>query len=249
MNRLSASFWLVALLGVAVLATLWFRTDRRLRDVSATLASAQARGIELESHLAGADRQKVILTQRIASLEAELTQARAELATANDHTARLTRELTQTTADLTAGNDMRRAMEQHIAGLERDLAAARLAIVPAETIEGYRTTIAELERQLAAAHAGAAIPGAAGASTAVFATASPVAARVLSVGPANSFVVLDYGGDRGAAVGQRLVIKSGTETLAEVLISDVRNLLCIAQVRPDSLRGVLHKGDSAVLTN
>jgi hypothetical protein len=85
-----------------------------------------------------------------------------------------------------------------------------------------------------------------GASTAVFANRAG-RATVLSVGPSNAFVVLDYGSDRGAQVGQQLAVSQGTTVVATVLISDVRPHFAIAQVQPDTVRAVLQKGDLAVL--
>ncbi len=70
----------------------------------------------------------------------------------------------------------------------------------------------------------------------------------MSVGPENAFVVLNYGANRGAQIDQRFAIRSGPDLLATVRISDVRSQFSIAQVEPDSLRGVLHKGDLALLT-
>ena len=43
-------------------------------------------------------------------------------------------------------------------------------------------------------------------------------------------------------------IRRGTKQLATVQISDVRENYSIAQVRPDSLRDSLQKGDLATLT-
>jgi hypothetical protein len=72
-------------------------------------------------------------------------------------------------------------------------------------------------------------------------------ATVLTVGPSSAFVVLNFGSVRGAQLGQRLNVSQGTETIATVLISDVRTNFCIAQVQPDTVRGVLQKGDLALL--
>jgi hypothetical protein len=44
-----------------------------------------------------------------------------------------------------------------------------------------------------------------------------------------------------------MTIQRGTKTLASALTTDVRQNHSIAQIQPDSLRGALHKGDSAVL--
>ena len=113
-------------------------------------------------------------------------------------------------------------------------------------IEANGDTIAELERQLATARNGAALPAAAGASTAVF-TNRAGRSTVLSVGPQGSFVVVNFGSARGAQLGHRLNISQGTIAVATAVISDVRAHFSVAQVQPESLRGVLQKGDSAVL--
>ena len=93
---------------------------------------------------------------------------------------------------------------------------------------------------------GAALPTAAGASTAVF-TNRAGRSSVLSVGPQNAFVVVNFGSARGAQLGHRLTISQGNAVVATAVISDVRANFSVAQVQPESLRGVLQKGDSAVL--
>ncbi len=72
-------------------------------------------------------------------------------------------------------------------------------------------------------------------------------ATILTVGPENAFVVLNFGSARGAKLGQKLAVSQGTSDVATVQISDVRAHYSIAQVLTDSLRGVLQKGDSATL--
>jgi hypothetical protein len=44
-----------------------------------------------------------------------------------------------------------------------------------------------------------------------------------------------------------LTISQGSAVVATAVISDVRTNFSVAQVQPESLRGVLQKGDSAVL--
>ena len=41
---------------------------------------------------------------------------------------------------------------------------------------------------------------------------------------------------------------NGSDILGTALISDVRSQFSVAQVEPDSLHGILHKGDLAILT-
>ena len=85
-----------------------------------------------------------------------------------------------------------------------------------------------------------------GAADAVF-TSRVGRATVLTVGPENAFVVVNFGSARGAQVGQKMNLSQGTSVVATVLIRDVRTHFSVAHVVPESLRGALHKGDSAVL--
>ena len=72
-------------------------------------------------------------------------------------------------------------------------------------------------------------------------------ATILTVGPESAFVVLNFGSARGAQLGQKLAVSQGSDEVATILISDVRANFSVAQVLPDTLRGVLQKGDLAVL--
>ena len=136
--------------------------------------------------------------------------------------------------------------DDEVAALRADLDDSRTSNASPEAVAAYRNTIAELEKQLASARQGATAGVGYGAATATFTNRSG-RATVLNVGPSNAFVVLNYGSARGAQLGQRLNVSQGTDVVATVHISDVRTQFSIAQVQPDTLRGVLQKGDSAVL--
>ena len=138
------------------------------------------------------------------------------------------------------------ALAAELEALRRDLAGSRASAASPQAVAAYKATIAELERQLAAAGSGAAAVNAAGASTAVFSSRAG-RASVLTVGPGNAFVVLNFGTSRGAQPGQKLDIVQGTTPVATVTLSDVRPNFSIGQVSPETLRADLQKGDSALL--
>ncbi|HVU25230.1 MAG TPA: hypothetical protein VHE13_13970 [Opitutus sp.] len=223
-----------------------------------TTAALKSRIEALQHELADA-RTPAISTAATQGYQTTIVDLQQQLADTRQAAAAAARDLTQAQAAVAAGDEATAAQKARIEALQQDLADARASTVPADTIQGYKTTIADLERQLADARNGAAVTQVAGASTAVFSarvSPTPVAAEpapagraVLTVGPANAFVVLGYGAVHGAAVGQALAIQRSGATVAIVSISDVRPNFCIAQVRPDSLHGALQKGDSAVLTN
>lgn len=247
MKSLPLVFSAVALLGAITSTVLYLRIGDTKKVLQSQLVAAQARGTALEHQIAEAKQQNTVLEQRLTALDADLGATKSKLTAADARTVQLSRELNQAKSLAAAQDQAARMLGDQIESLRQELADARANPVAPEAVAAYKSTIADLERQLAAAKNGAAAPAVAGASTAAFSTRSPRA--VLSVGPSSAFVILAYGANHGAQAGQSLDIMRGTDALASVLISDVRPNFSIAQVRPDTLRGALHKGDSALLTN
>ncbi|MSU50332.1 MAG: hypothetical protein EXS37_14805 [Opitutus sp.] len=260
MPRLPLILCVIALLGSTVSAVLFFQIGNSKQLLELRLADAGVRANKLDASLAAANEQNGSLKARVGTLDSALADTKATLADAKailaDTKARLAatdarvvqldRDLADTKRVLTVYEDTARALGEEVAALRQDLDDSRTSNASPEAVLAYKNTIAELERQLATARNGAALTAGASASTAVF--ASRVGrATVLSVGPQNSFVVLNFGSARGAHLGQKLTVNQGTAVVATVLISDVRANFSIAQVLPETLRGVLQKGDSAVL--
>lgn len=246
MNRPLATFAIVALLATLVLAALYGRLGRAKEFVDLQLVNTTVRAEKLSTDLAAANGQNTALAAKLAASDADLGAAKTKLAATESRATQLDRDLAETKNLLALQEQNTRALAAEVASLRSDLADARASNASPEAVAAYKTTIAELERQLATSLNGAAVPTAAGAATAVFASRAG-RATVLSVGPASAFVVVDFGAARGAQIGQQLSISHGTEIVATTLISDVRTNFSIAQVQPDSLHGVLQKGDSAIL--
>jgi hypothetical protein len=253
MSRLPLALCAVALLGSAFSAALYFRIGNSKQLLEHRLADATARATKLDTDLAAAHQLTGSLNAKLASLGTELGAARTRIASADARTAKLERELVTTKGDLSATRDVvslyevtAKGLADDVTALRQDLAESRASNASPEAVAGYKATISELERQLASARNGAVAPAATGASTAVF-TSRAGRATILTVGPESSFVVLNFGSARGAQLGQKLSVNQGTDEVATVLISDVRTNFSVAQVLPETLRGVLQKGDLAVL--
>lgn len=246
MPRLPLILCALAVLGLALTTGLYLRLDDSKKSVELRHADQTARTAQVEAALAAANERTGALKASAASLTAELEATRGKLAASEARATGLDRDLAQAKTVLTVYDETARALAGEVAALRTDLSEARASNAAPEAVEGYKNTIAELERQLANARNGAALPTAMGAANAVFASRAG-RATVLTVGPESSFVVLNFGSVRGAQIGQKLSVSQGSEVVATVLINDVRNNFSIAHVLPDSLRGVLHKGDSAVL--
>lgn len=242
-----------ALLGAVFSGALYIKIGNSKQILAAELASSNDRATRLQSDLAAANEQTGSLKAKVASLDASLESTRAELVATTDKLSSaelravvLDHDLSSTKKLLTLHEQNAKALAAEVASLRADLDDSRNSNASPEAVAAYKNTIAELEKQLATARNGATAGVGYGAATAAFTNRSG-RATVLNVGPSSAFVVLNYGSNRGAQLGQRLSVSQGTEVVATVLISDVRTHFSIAQVQPDTLRGVLQKGDSAVL--
>ena len=262
MHRLPLILAAVAILGAVASAVLFLRIGNSKQILELRLADAQARAAKNDADLAAANQQTGALKSRLAYADTRLAEADArtasaardlalaqeKLAASDARAAGLTRDLADAKTIVSLYESTSKALGDEIAALRADLEDSRASQATPEAVAAYKSTIADLERQLAAARtSGATVTASAGsASTAVF-TSRAGRATILTVGPENAFVVLNFGSARGAQVGQRLTVSQGTAVVATVLISDVRANYSVAQVLPDSLRGVLQKGDPAVL--
>ncbi len=242
-----------ALLGAAFSGALYLKIGNSKQILAAELFSSQDRATRLQAELAVAHEQTGSLKAKVASLDASLAAVRTALAATDEKLSAaelravvLDHDLSSAKTLLTFHEQNAKALADEVAALRADLDDSRTSNASPEAVAAYRNTIAELEKQLASARHGATAGVGYGAATATFTNRSG-RATVLNVGPSNAFVVLNYGSARGAQLGQRLNVSQGTEVVATVHISDVRTQFSIAQVQPDTLRGVLQKGDSAVL--
>lgn len=246
MPRLPLILVIVALAGAVISAALFFHISDSKRMLERQLADSSSRGRQLAQDLAAAHELTGRLKSNLATSEAALAAAGDQLSSSELRATVLEHDLTQAKSVLAVYEQTARALGDEVANLKADLADTRATFASPEAVSAYKNTIAELERQLANARNGAAAPTAAGAATAVFAS-RPGRATVLSLGPQGAFVVLNFGSNRGAQVGQRLEVSQGGTVVATVRISDVRLHFSVAQVQPETVRAVLQKGDLALL--
>jgi septal ring factor EnvC (AmiA/AmiB activator) len=253
MHRLPLVLCALAVLGSTLSAVLYFRIGNSKQALELRLTDAVARAAKLDGDLAAVNEQNGTLKAKATGLESDVAATKAKLNATEERLSEVDRKLANSTKEiadvksvLSVYEATTRALGEEVAALREDLEESRSSNASPEAVLAYKTTIAELERQLATAKNGAAVTGAAGASTAVFASRAG-RATVLTVGPDSAFVVLNFGVSRGAKLGQKLTVSQGSSEVATVLISDVRANFSVAQVIPDTLRGILQKGDSAVL--
>lgn len=253
MHRLPLFLVALALLGSAGSGFLFLRNAGTRQVLEERLADAERRTARLEGDLRSAHEQVGGLRATLAEAELkgaqalrDAAQARESAAAANQRATGAEQELGRTRDALGLYESTAQSLSAEVEGLQRELATVRANSIAPETAAAYREAIADLERQLAIARNGATLSGGAAGSTAVFANRAG-RGTVLSVGPQGAFVVINFGEARGAQPGQRMTVSRGAAALATVELSDVREHFSVGQVQPESLRGVLQKGDSAVL--
>jgi hypothetical protein len=196
---------------------------REYRQRLAVTAAAQQTEIDALNTALGAARTRLTVAEaRQIELGDELNHMREQLAAREAALITLQTENTRLTAEL-----------------------AQMATRSTELVSAYDRTMAELARQLDEL---ARPEPAVSPVIPLLTTHRSRTAQVVSVGPSSAFVIINYGAAHGALPRQEMLIMRGTDTIARVQISDVREQHSVAQVLPDSLSGVLHKGDSAVLS-
>ncbi|MBP6506952.1 MAG: hypothetical protein KA257_05250 [Opitutaceae bacterium] len=241
---------LLAVVGAIVSGVLYFRAHQAGQAVQRQLMQSKSQGVALESQVATLTARNTALQTQVSELDASLGEAKTKATVTAARNVQLSREITQLKSQLAGREQDAQTLQREVADLKQELVATRESAASAESVAAYQATIADLEQKLTPASTTpvsvSAPPSA--PPTPVLTTNRSRNASVMSVGPSSAFVVINYGATHGALPGQLLRIQRGTEILARVLISDVRETQSIAQVQPDSLRGALHKGDLALLT-
>ena len=233
----------------------------QFRKASAGLASQVERlsrqNAELRYELKQAATQAADIGRRAVELDAQLGSAKIRGTATETQNDQLVRELT--------------AREQREVALMAELASLRQAPRPAAPPEPapvvstapvapasptpppidvapYERRIAELEEQLTRLLTRALAETLEEPAPPPATPAAPLPHQVVRVGPADTFVVIDYGAEHGAHPQAIIRLQRGTSELAQVQISDVRPRFSLARVLPGTLKGQLQTGDLLVFT-
>lgn len=228
-------FPLALIVLASLLATVSTILFIKTRSANLRLESALANSETIATRLQG---QVKATREQLSAIEKELTQlndTRTKLAAAEKQADELGSTLAQTRNLLTLREQNEMQLNREIADLNRKLAAAD---IQATELSRVRGRVSELEQIMALLHRR-------GISTEL--TSTMPQASILGVGPENAFVVINLGTKQGLGLNQKLLVRRGTDIIATVLTSEVREDLALAQVEPSSLRTALRKGDSVLL--
>lgn len=239
----------LTVLGALFLGGAYYHASSRAKILESDLFNARETATARQAALtqAGAEHDK--LQKQLMALDEDLGATKTRLTAAETAKIQLGREIRELHSKLTASEAHAAELENEVTTLKDALKVVSEQSASAESVANYQATIDRLKQELA--DLSSAVPPVPEVQPAglLLTTSRGRSSSVVSVGPASAFVVINYGSAHGALPRQLIMIRRGTETVATALISDVRTNYSIAQVQPESLRGALHKGDSAVIAN
>ena len=228
---------------LATVATILFITNRgeRIRaELRLSQTETAVKNLEAQAQVQEGKREE--LEKKLGAATTELGDARVKLAVAESKVNGLMLDLSQARNQLAV-------REQNEMALNREIGALRQALDQAQRqgtdVSKYQNRIDELEQTVALLQNRA---GVAAAATAVFTASRGRNISVVTIGPQNAFVVINYGSKHGAQLNQKMIIRRGTDPIATIYISDVREGFSIAQVDPASLVTPIFNGDIVLVS-
>ncbi len=264
---LVAFFAVLAVAGAGSAVFLHFEGQKQASRIDHLEREVKAR----EADAAALREAQAKLLAKAADLDTQLGHAKTRTTVSETKSVQLTRELTATKSTLTERQQREVALMSEIEALRQKIKATETAPVSAvvaappalpasapapasspppaateEDVAAYERRIITLEKQLTDLLARA-LAESADAPELPPAPPAPVPHRVVRVGGKDAFVVLDYGTEHGAALGDEATLARGTSAVARVQITDVRGRFSIAQVIADSRKGQLQAGDIVLL--
>lgn len=262
---LVAIFALLALAGAGTAGYFYLQGEKQL----ARIAQLERELKEKEGDATKLRDANTKLLTQAAELDTQLGHAKTRSTASETKNVQLARELTATKSTLTERQQREIALMSEIETLRQKIKSAEASPAPApspaptvaaatptpppanaaseEDIVAYERRIVALEKQLTDLLARALTETAEPPAPAPAVPVELAAHRVVRVGAKDAFVVVDYGAEHGAAVGEEATLARGTSALARVQITDVRPRFSIAQVLPSARKGQLQAGDIVLL--
>ena len=257
MKALTLVLCILALLGSAASGYLWWEIGNSKTKLQADLSAEQARAASLDTNLKQTAATLEQKQAQLAETDAALGDTKRSLTAAEARNVQVAREIDTLKKTLSTKEANEQKLNADLDSLRRELVQTRLAaqVGSPEEVEKYKQTIASLEARLTELQTGtgagpaAGTPGAPAAPGKAALSERTAAARVAQVGSKNAFVVLDLGVSDGIAVGNKFLITRAGETIAESVISEVKDTFAIAQIAPSSIKTTLKAGDVATYQN
>jgi hypothetical protein len=259
MKPLALLPYAIAVLSAAASTVFFLQMGSAKEQLRQESAQAATQATALQTQLTEAAARSEVLQKKLGVLDSDLGQAKSQATAAEARGTQLARETTQLRNQLAAKTDSAQALAGELGQLKQELAQVKLnaATTAAEQSEDHKTSLAALQSRVAELEAAAAKPSlrgnranrssktAPGANGSLQPNDEAASYPVLSIAPANAFVVINAGVAQGIEPKQKLVISRAGQTLAEAVVSSCDDNFSIAQIVSQSLKGNLAKGDLA----
>lgn len=245
MKGFSLLMSLAAVLAAGVAGLLFFKIEYDKEHLLANNTAVQAQLASAHQRANDNGTERDALATQISTLQREMAELKARNTTLEARNSQLARELTRNREELTSREGSDQGVQQEIANLRKQVAESRAALASAiggaspEQVAAYEARIQDLEAQLTALRRGestnlsfASVPG-------------DLKGEVIEVGPKAAFVVLNIGTRHGAVTALEMVLRRGSQVLARIRLTDVRENYSVANVVPETGTGNLRPGDVA----
>lgn len=257
MKALTLVLCILAILGSAASGFFWWQIGETKTKLQADLAAEQSKATTLQTNLTQTTATLEQKQAQLAETDAALGDAKRGLTAAEARNVQIAREVDTLKKTIATKEEHERKLNTDLDALRRELVQTRLAaqVGSPEELEKAKQTIASLEARITQLQASPAAGGSGVSGTGADAAAQAApsaraaAARVAQVGTRNAFVVLDLGVADGIKTGNKFIITRDGDTIAEAIVSEVKDTFAIAQVLPSSIKSTLKAGDTASYQN
>lgn len=245
MKTASKLLHLLAILGAIGSAALYYlsETDAGLAQEQLSRANAQLAQATKRANQVS-EKNEELLSELEGKNDA-LEEARANITVLSSRNTQLKRETQRFTEELDERVLSEEKLQQEITRLDRENAKIRASTVSLNEVQEYTRQITSLqEKILQLENSNIRFPGnAVVTEETVPAPPADLNGKILTVGPKSSFVVLNVGYENGVRLAHALSVGRGTETIAQIEITEVKEKLSIARILPDSLKLQIKEGD------
>lgn len=247
LTKLLHAFAILGAVGSAALYYLNNTDATSLRERAERSENLLSKTLEQSKQLSSKNSE---LLEEIEGKDDALDEARANITVLATRNTQLKRETQRFTEELDNRVLEEEKLQREIARLSREKAEIQASTVALDEVKDYTRQITELQEQvLQLKDTSARFPGSV-AQTIDTETSTPLPndlnAKILTVGPKSSFVILNVGYESGIRMSHSLSIARGSETIAQIEITEVKEKLSIARILPESLKLQIKEGDTVL---
>jgi hypothetical protein len=263
MKIITSLLIVTTLLSLAASTYLYLQIDQTQTSLQQEIVQSAKLSTELQSKISDSDGKMETIKGLLADQEAKLKENQSKLSTTDTLNSQQTRDLTQLSAEGKAQAAMIQVHMAEINQMKPEVAQLKVnaAVATPEIIEAITLTTKELKAKITeleasaikstekvklAADANKSMTVTTGASSSLI-NASSTRFDVVNIGKRDAFVVIRTGSSQDIQVGQRFIICKDDAVIAEAIVSSIKADFTVAQIVPQSIKGTLPKGCTAIV--